>query len=157
VLHRGGPANPVVFAMSTSYTVVVLAILLGVAFLVVYRWATRKTSRVVKPLWAGGLRPLLPELTYTATGFSNPVRVTFDAIFHPTEVEDTSETVAQHFRMAIRRVFEESHILDRIFYRPIHQGANKVAAGLARMHHGRLNAYVAYVLLCLLAVLILGR
>ena len=100
---------------------------------------------------------MLPELTYTATGFSNPVRVTFDAIFHPTEVEDTSETVAQHFRMAIRRVFEESHILDRVFYRPIHQAVNKVAAALARMHHGRLNAYVAYVLLCLLAVLILGR
>jgi hypothetical protein len=25
VLHRGGPENPVVFAMSTSYTMVVLA------------------------------------------------------------------------------------------------------------------------------------
>lgn len=99
----------------------------------------------------------MPELTYTATGFSNPVRVTFSAIFHPTEVEDSSETVAQHFRMAIRRVIEESHVLDRVFYDPIHQAVNKVAATLARMHHGRLNAYAAYVLLSLLAVLLLGR
>jgi len=128
-----------------------------VAFGLVYGWGMRRTTRVRRAVWAGGLRTLLPELTYTATGFSNPVRVTFDAIFNPTEVEDTSETVAQHFRMAIRRVFEESHILDRVFYDPIHRIVRKVALGLARMHHGRLNAYVAYVLLCLLAVLLLGR
>jgi hydrogenase-4 component B len=102
VLHRGGPANPVVFAMSTSYMMVVLSLLLGAAFLLVYWWAARRTRRVWRPVWAGGLRPLLPELTYTATGFSNPVRVTFDAIFHPTEVDDSSEMVAQHFQMAIR-------------------------------------------------------
>jgi hydrogenase-4 component B len=157
VLHRGGAQNPVVFAMSTSYTAVVLALLLGLTFLLVHGWAARRTSRVRKPVWAGGLRPLLPDLTYTATGFSNPVRVTFNAIFHPTEVEDTSDTVAQHFRMAIRKSIEEVHVLDRLFYRPIQLGAEKVAAGLAKTHHGRLNAYVAYVLLSLLAVLLLGR
>ena len=157
VLHRGGATNPVVFAMSTSYTAVVLALLLGVTALVIYGWVARGTKRVRKPVWAGGLRPLLPELTYTATGFSNPVRVTFNAIFHPTEVEDTSETVARHFRMAIRKSFEEVHVLDRLFYRPIETAAERVAGAFAKMHHGRLNAYVAYVLLSLLAVLLLGR
>ncbi len=157
VLHRGGEANPVVFAMSTSYTIVVLILLLGSTFFLVRRWVARRSRAVRKPVWAGGLRPLLPELTYTATGFSNPVRVTFNAIFHPTEAEDSSEMVAQHFRTAIRRFVEEVHILDRIFYRPIRLGATKVAAALAKMHHGRLNAYVAYVLLALLMVLLLGR
>jgi hydrogenase-4 component B len=157
VLHRGGTANPVVFAMSTSYMILVLILLLGAAFFLVRKWVARRTRAVRKPVWAGGLRPLLPELTYTATGFSNPVRVTFNAIFHPTEVEDSSEMVAQHFRMAIRRIVEEVHVLDRVFYRPIRLGAASVAVGLARMHHGRLNAYVAYVLLTLLAVLLLGR
>lgn len=157
VLHRGGPANPVVFAMSTSYMIVVLILLLGSAFFLVRKWVARRASAVRKPVWAGGLRPLLPELTYTATGFSNPVRVTFNAIFHPSEVEDSSEMVAQHFRTAIRRLVEEVHILDRLFYRPIQLSAATVAATLARMHHGRLNAYVAYVLLTLLAVLLFGR
>jgi hydrogenase-4 component B len=157
VLHRGGAANPVVFAMSTTYMIVVLILLLGSAFLLVRKWVARRSSAVRKPVWAGGLRPLLPELTYTATGFSNPVRVTFNAIFHPTEAEDSSEMVAEHFRTAIRRLVEEVHVLDRIFYRPIRLGATKVAASLAKMHHGRLNAYVAYVLLTLLVVLLLGR
>ena len=157
VLHRGGANNPVVFAMSTSYTAVVLALLLGMVAIVIYGWVARRTKRVRKPVWAGGLRPLLPEQTYTATGFSNPVRVTFNAIFHPTEVEDTSDTVARHFRMAIRKSFEEVHVLDRLFYRPIETAAERVAGAFAKMHHGRLNAYVAYVLLSLLAVLLLGR
>jgi hydrogenase-4 component B len=157
VLHRGGPRNPVVFAMSTSYMVVVLLLLLLATFVGFRLWLTRRRQRVRRTVWAGGLRRLLPELTYTATGFSNPVRVTFLAIFHPTEIEDSSDMVAQHFRMAIRRLVEEVHILDRLLFRPVEAGATGIARGLARMHHGRLNAYIGYVLLSLLAVLVLGR
>lgn len=157
VLHRGGTANPVVFAMSTSYTAVVLVGLLALAFILVRWWAARRSASARKPVWAGGLRPLLPELTYTATGFSNPVRVTFNAIFHPADVEDSSEMVARHFRMAIRKLILEVHVLDRIFYEPVRRTTMAVAGAFAKMHHGKLNVYVAYVLLCLLAVLLLGR
>ena len=157
VMHRGGTSNPVVFAMSTSYMFVVLVLLTGGAVLIFRYGLARRRQRVRKPVWAGGLAHLLPEQTYTATGFSNPVRVTFSAIFHPGEVEDSSEMVAEHFRVAIRREAEEVHVLDRLVYRPIRAGATMLAAGLARMHHGRLNAYVGYVLLCLLLVLLLAR
>ncbi len=157
VLHQGAARNPVVFAMSTSYMFVMLLLLAGGAFLLARKLLGRQSRSVRKSVWAGGLRQLLPELTYTAAGFSNPVRVTFNAVFHPTEIEDSSEMVGQHFRVAIRRLVEEVHVLDRWFYRPIHAGATRLAAGLAKMHHGRLNAYVGYVLLTLLAVLLLGR
>ena len=157
VLHRGATRNPVVFAMATSYMFVVLVLVTGTTVLIIRYGLARRRQRLRKPVWAGGLAHLLPEQTYTATGFSNPVRVTFSAIFHPGEVEDSSEMVAEHFRVAIRREAEEVHVLDRLVYRPLRSGATKVAAGLARMHHGRLNVYVAYVLLCLLLVLVLGR
>jgi len=48
-------------------------------------------------------------MTYTATGFSNPVRVIFNAVFRPTTVEDTRQTVAEHFLVAIRRERERVH------------------------------------------------
>jgi len=49
-------------------------------------------------------------MTYTATGFSNPVRGDFRrGLFRPTTVEDTRETVAEHFREAIRREKERIH------------------------------------------------
>ena len=154
VLHRGGAANPVVFAMSTSYMAVVLLLLLGVTYAVLRLWLTRKRRRVRGERWDGGVRQLLPEMTYTATGFSNPVRVIFDAVFRPTTVEDTRETVAEHFGMAIRRDRLAVPIGERLFLRPLKKASLGIAGVLAGMHHGRLNAYATYVLLMLLIVLL---
>ncbi|HUH93762.1 MAG TPA: hypothetical protein VL742_11595, partial [Casimicrobiaceae bacterium] len=103
-----------------------------------------------------GVRRLLPEMTYTGTGFSNPVRVIFDAIFRPTTVEDTSETVAEHFRMAIRRERAAVHVVDRLVVQPARNAMMVFARGLAAMHHGRINAYAAYVLLALAVALIVA-
>jgi len=156
VMHRGGPENPVVFAMSTSYAFIALAILLLPAWLVVAT-TTRKRRIARKELWAGGIPRLLPEMTYTATGFSNPVRVVFQAVFRPDIAEDTRETVAVHFRTAILRRREETHLVDRLFFHPVGDAVSWFARVLAGMHHGRLSAYVSYVVLFLLIILVLWR
>ena len=68
-MHRGGPQNPVVFAMSTSYMLPVLLALLAVTYVVV-RFGLASRRRVARrQCWDGGVRRLLPEMTYTATGF----------------------------------------------------------------------------------------
>jgi hydrogenase-4 component B len=154
VLHRGGTENPVVFAMSTSYTFVALIVLLLATYVVVRLWLTpnRKLSRKIR--WDGGVRNLLPEMTYTATGFSNPVRVIFDAVFRPTTVEDTRETVAEHFRTAIIREKERVHLVDKLVFHPVRTAVMWFAGRLALMHHGRFNAYAAYALVTLLVVLV---
>jgi hydrogenase-4 component B len=154
MLHRGGAANPVVFAGAPTYLIVVLAGLLALVFLLVRVVGGRHRSVVRRVCWDGGIRRLLPEMTYTATGFSNPVRVVFQAIFRPTIVEDTRETVAEHFRTAIRRRAETAYGMDRLLLQPVPAVALKIARGLARMHHGRLNAYIAYALLSLVGVLV---
>ncbi|MGO8745100.1 MAG: proton-conducting transporter membrane subunit [Thermoguttaceae bacterium] len=154
VLHRGGKQNPVVFAMSTSYMAIVLVVLLGVLYGVMKFVFTRRREAVRRACWDGGVRRLLPEMTYSATGFSNPVRVIFDAIFHPTTIENEPRTVAAHFRTAIHRQRREVHIVDRFFLRPAMNMAWGLAKLLAGMHNGKLNAYLAYVLLALLLVLL---
>ena len=156
VLHRGGPENPVVFAMSTSYMLVALISLLIVTYVVIRLWLTRSRRLARRERWDGGVRRLLPEMTYTATGFSNPVRVIFDAVFRPTTVEDTRETVAEHFRTAIRREKERVHLVDKLVFLPVRTAAFWFAGGLAAMHHGRINVYAAYVLLALLAALVIA-
>jgi hydrogenase-4 component B len=153
ILLRGGSANPVVFAGAPTYLILVLAVLLLVASFVV-RMVGRHRTVERRVCWDGGIRRLLPEMTYSATGFSNPVRVIFQAIFRPTIVEDTRETVAEHFRTAIRREAETTYIVDRLVLNPGRELAMGVAHTLARMHHGRLNAYVAYTVLSLLVVLL---
>lgn len=154
MLHRGGAANPVVFAGAPTYLILVLGGLLLVAFVLVRASGARRRGVVRQVCWDGGIRRLLPEMTYTATGFSNPVRVVFQAIFRPTIVEDTRETVAEHFRTAIRRESEAVHIVDRLLLEPARTAMLWLARLLARMHHGRLNAYLAYALGSLLIVLL---
>jgi hydrogenase-4 component B len=157
VMHRGGAANPVVFAMSTSYMAVVLALML-LATYVVFRLVVARSRAVERrEVWAGGIRRLLPEMTYTGTGFSNPVRVIFEAVFRPTTEEDTRETVGLHFRAAIRRTRGENHVLDRLVLNPIADGALWISNGFARMHHGFLNAYVLYGLSALIVALLIAR
>ncbi|HTX03571.1 MAG TPA: proton-conducting transporter membrane subunit [Candidatus Acidoferrales bacterium] len=152
VMLRGGDASPVVFAMSTTYLWVIIGVLVLATYLVV-RVATRARRAQRSKTWAGGLTRILPEMTYTATGFSNPVRVIFDAVFDPTEVENTRETIHQHFRTAIRRAREDVFLADRLLNEPVTNVVRRAAALLARMHHGRLSAYVGYALATLLVAL----
>jgi hydrogenase-4 component B len=156
ILLRGSDQNPVVFAMSPSYSLIALAILLFLAWLVVGRW-TRRRAVAKAELWAGGIPRLLPEMSYTATGFSNPVRVVFQAIFRPNIVEDSRETVGIHFRTAIRRRRDETPLVDRLFLHPVGDVIGWIARSLATMHHGKLNAYVGYSLAFLVLILFLYR
>jgi hydrogenase-4 component B len=156
VMRRGGPQNPVVFAMSTSYMLPTLLALLAVSYVVVRLGLAGRRRVTRQPRWDGGVRRLLPEMTYTATGFSNPVRVIFEEILRPITVVDTREIVAEHFRTAIRRRREEVHIVERYVGAPLRYGALKVASRLAAMHHGRINDYAGYGLLTLIIVLALA-
>jgi hydrogenase-4 component B len=152
VMLRGGPTNPVVFAMSTTYLLFIIGLLLAITYGVV-RLVTSKRRVSRSRAWAGGLSPLLPEMTYTATGFSNPVRVIFDAIFNPAEIENERETIHEHFRSAIRRKREDIFFADRTIMVPMARVTLAIASFLARMHHGRLPAYVGYALATLIVAL----
>jgi len=151
ILHQGTKKNPVVFAMSTSYGFVVLTLLLCGTFVII-KVLTKARTVVRRAAWDGGLRRLMPEMTYTATGFSNPVRVIFEAVFRPATFDDRRETIANHFRTAIRNDREEVHIVDR-FVLPLARGIRAAASLLGRTHTGSVNAYAAYVLISLFIVL----
>lgn len=157
VMHRGGTANPVVYAMSTSYTLMMLGALLLLTYIVIRLVLTRNRQLKRRERWAGGIRRLLPAMTYTATGFSNPVRVIFESVFRPTVEEDTRESVANHFRTAIRRKRVSIYMMDRLLVQPLQRMIEGVSHGLALLHQGRLNSYIAYVLLALLVAMAIVR
>ena len=156
ILHRGNTENPVVFAMSPTYGCIALLTFLLITWVAVIR-GTKKRRTVRRELWAGGIPRLFPEMTYTATGFSNPVRVVFQAIFRPHIVADTRQTVAVHFRTAILRRRKSTYLADSLLFYPVNDAVIWIARRFASMHHGRLNTYVAYALGFLLTILILCR
>ena len=155
VLHRGGETNPVVFAMSTFYMLFALALILAIVF-AAFQFLSRRQGLKRGAAWDGGLRHLRPQTTYTATGFSNPVRVVFEVILQPRAGEDSVEAVAQHFRTAIKRNHSEAHIVDRLALEPLVLIVQRLASVARKMHVGNVNAYAAYVLVATLIVLVIG-
>jgi len=156
LLHRGGATNPVVFATAPFYACIAIAAFLLCAWLLV-RVGTRRLKAARREVWAGGIPRLFPQMVYTATGFSNPVRVIFQAVFRPVTIEDTRQTVAVHFRTAIRRRRQDIYLADSLVFDPLGHAVMWLAGKCAAMHHGRLNAYVAYSLGFLVVVLVLFR
>ncbi len=154
VLHKGTERTPVVFAMSPFYSSIILVLLLGICFLV-FRLLSRSRTVRRQVVWDGGLRRLNPEMTYTATGFSNPVRFIFESIFHPLMGENTRESVSGHFRTAIKNQRQETYILDSLVVQPILRGCRWLSVLVARIHSARVNAYAGYILVSLLLVLVI--
>lgn len=134
LLHRNG-TNNTVFAMSATY-IAVFALLLLIALYVFVRIVSRSKARNAH-VWAGGLRPLLTEMTYTATAFSNPFRVVFD-------------TISARPRQG-REFFTERWIM-----RPLAAFIRILANTVARMHKARLGGYLAYALAALVIVLLIA-
>jgi hydrogenase-4 component B len=155
VIHRGGKKNPVVFVMSTSYMFVTLIFMLVTSAILVHFIAGRFRKVKYRPRWDGGVRYLSPEMTYTATGFAQPVRVIFEAIL-ATKTVDRQKTIAEHFRMAISRKRREIHLTDRLILRPFASAATWTANTLARIHGGKINTYAGYMLFVLILFLFIA-
>jgi len=153
VLHPGGTETPVVFAMSTALTFVVLAGLLATTWLI-FRARGRLNVTRGDP-WGGGLHRLRPEMGYTANAFASPVRVLFDALLRPVVTEHTEQQGA--FTTAIRRRPSMVHVIDRLTLQPAVAVMRAVSSLLARMHRGPVTDYAAYILVAFVVVLLLGR
>ena len=151
VLHSDGAHAPVVYAMSTALTFVVLVFMLLVVWAVAHGVRRRRRISWRSP-WNGGIVRLRPEMTYTATTFSSPVRVLFHAVFNP---EVAREEERQGAFLTARTHHEiHIHVVDRLLIHPGTAVTQATARLLARMHHGKVTVYAAYVLGTLVVVML---
>jgi hydrogenase-4 component B len=154
VLHSDGAHAPVVYAMSTALSFAVLAFMLLVV------WAAargvRSRRRIARRVpWNGGIVRLRPEMTYTATVFSAPVRVLFHAVFSP---EVAREEQRQGAFLTARTHHEvRVHVVDRLFIHPAVQASQRIASRLAELHHGKVTTYAAYLLVAMVVVMLVIR
>ncbi|MGH9479255.1 MAG: proton-conducting transporter membrane subunit [Terriglobales bacterium] len=154
VLHSDGARAPVVYAMSTALTFVVLVLMLLVVWIVAR--GVRRHRRVSRrPPWNGGIVQLRPEMTYTATVFAAPVRVLFHAVFDPQIARQEERQGAFLTARAQREV--RVQVVDRLFIRPVMDAARRVATRLAELHQGKVTTYAAYVLAALAIVMLAVR
>jgi len=113
------------------------------------------TTRIrVGPTWDCGLRGLTPHMEYTATGFSKPIRMIFKALFRPRREVQREYDLSPYFATNIR--FEslvEEVFLTRL-YRPLNELVLRGSRRLRALQAGSIQAYLIYIFVTLLALLL---
>jgi hydrogenase-4 component B len=140
----------------TSFDHVVPTIF-GVALLGGLIGATALTTRrglAVRraPTWGCG-GELTPRAEYTATAFSKPLMMIFRAVYRPTRQVDALADVSRYFVHEVRYRAEIEPTFERYLYGPLVRGVMRTASGMKVLQAGSLHAYLAYVLV--LAVILL--
>jgi hydrogenase-4 component B len=106
------------------------------------------------PTWDCGLRGLTPQMEYTATGFSKPIRMIFKALFRPRREVQREYDFSPYFATTVRF---ESHV-EEVFQTRIYRPLNRLVLGVSRrlraLQAGSIQAYLIYIFITLLLLLI---
>jgi hydrogenase-4 component B len=120
---------------------------LGAAMLLTKR---RRARRV--PTWGCG-GELTSRTEYTASAFSRPLMMIFQAVYRPTQEVEALAEVSPYFPREVRYRAEIEPTFERYVYRPLLRAVLRAASGMKVLQAGSLHAYLAYVLV--LAVILL--
>lgn len=135
-------AVPAVFAMAF------LGAVIGAVALTARRTAVVRQA----PTWGCG-GPLTARAEYTATAFSKPLLMIFQAVYRPTRQVDALHAVSRYFVQEVRYRAQIEPTFERYVYGPLARGIVRAASGMKVLQAGSLHAYLAYVLV--LAVILL--
>ncbi|MGE0361678.1 MAG: proton-conducting transporter membrane subunit [Vicinamibacterales bacterium] len=127
---------------------VLLAGMIGAALLT----ARRRTAVRQAPTWGCG-GELTARTEYTATAFSKPLMMIFRGVYRPTRQVDAQTDVSPYFVQEVRYRAEIEPTFERYVYGPLVRGVVRAASGMKVLQAGSLHAYLAYVLV--LAVILL--
>jgi hydrogenase-4 component B len=122
--------------------------------LVLWLFFSRNARTRIGPTWDCGLRGLTPQMEYTATGFSKPIRMIFKALFRPRREVQREYDYSPYFAKTIRF---ESHIEEAFvtrIYRPLNHTILRLSRRMRALQAGSIQAYLIYIFVTLLALLI---
>jgi hydrogenase-4 component B len=114
----------------------------------------RRSKVRVGPTWDCGLKGLTPQMEYTATGFSKPIRMIFKALFRPRREVQREYDYSPYFAKNLRF---ESHIEEAFvtrLYRPLNRTILRLSRRMRALQAGSIQAYLIYIFITLLLLLI---
>ncbi len=113
----------------------------------------RRTRVRIGPTWDCGLRGLTPQMEYTATGFSKPIRMIFKALFRPRREVQREYDYSPYFAKTIRFESEIEEAFVTQIYRPLNRGILRVSRRMRALQAGSIQAYLIYIFVTLLLLL----
>ena len=143
-----GPFAAVTPAALGLIVIAALGVATGVVVMARVAGAIRRT-----PTWGCG-GALTPQTEYTGTAFSKPVLMVFREIYRPTrEVESLAE-VSPYFPQEVRYKEAIEPTFERHLYSPVARSVMWIAERMKVMQAGSLHAYLGYVLVLGVVLLI---
>ena len=115
---------------------------------------SRKAPHSIGETWDCGLDRLTPQMEYTATAYSKPLRMIFRALYRPRRQVEADFEVSRYFTKSIRF---ETHIeptFEKLIYEPLHRAILRVSQRLRWIQAGSLNTYLLYIFITLLLLLL---
>ncbi|HEV7650965.1 MAG TPA: proton-conducting transporter membrane subunit [Actinophytocola sp.] len=151
--------------LSPSWLAVMLPTLFGAAALLCVAFARRRMFTVRRvPAWRSATGGVAGENQYTPFAFTNPTRKVLANVLLTRSELRTVERQTGGQDDDPRRDAGGAHLgytsdvveaVEQFLYRPLLRPLRTVVRGAKRMQSGRLDAYVAYMLIALLAVIAL--
>jgi hydrogenase-4 component B len=108
------------------------------------------------PTWDCGLQGLTPQMEYTATGFSKPIRMIFKALFRPRREVQREYDFSPYFATTLRFESHVEEVFQTRIYRPLNRLILRVSRRLRALQAGSIQAYLIYIFVTLLALLCLA-
>jgi hydrogenase-4 component B len=104
--------------------------------------------------WDCGLRGLTPQMEYTATGFSKPIRMIFKALFRPRREVQREYDFSPYFARNIRFESHVEEVFQTRIYRPLNRLVLRGSRRLRALQAGSIQAYLIYIFITLLCLLL---
>lgn len=114
----------------------------------------RSSEKRIGPTWDCGLRGLTPQMQYSATGFSKPIRMIFKALFRPRREVQREYDYSPYFARTIRFESHVEDVFERRVYRPTHRMVLRFSRRMRALQAGSIQAYLIYIFVTLLLLLI---
>ena len=122
--------------------------------LVLWLCFARRAGTRIGPTWACGQASLTPQMEYTATGFSKPVRMIFKALFRPHREVQREYDFSPRFAKKLRFESHVEEIFQTRMYRPLNLLVLRLSRRLRALQAGSLQAYLIYIFITLLLLLL---
>jgi len=145
--------TPQAGTVSTVGLLILLVCLLPIPLGLWLVFARRSKSRR-GPTWNCGLRGLTPQMEYTATGFSKPIRMIFKALFRPRRDVQREYDFSPYFATTIRFESHVEEVFERRIYRPARIWVLAVSRRIRALQAGSIHAYLLYIFITLLLLLL---
>jgi len=114
----------------------------------------QKTKTRIGPTWDCGLKGLTPRMEYTATGFSKPIRMIFKALFRPRREVQREYDFSPYFATSIRFEAHVEEVFETRIYRPLQRLVLRLSRRMRALQAGSLQAYLIYIFITLLLLLL---